>query len=45
MVGLRVGSWNWDRSWEAQEAELGNFVGFDEANKMNKTVYTEAGDW
>jgi len=42
MVGLRVGLWNLDWSWEAQEVELGNFVSFNEANEINK-VYTEAG--
>ena len=45
MVGLRAGLWNWDGSWETREVELGNFVSFDEANEMNKTVYTSAGNW
>jgi len=43
MVGLRVGLWNWDQSWETREAGLGNFVSFDEANEMSKKVYTGAG--
>ena len=43
MTDLRVGLWNWDDwSWETREAELGNFVSFNEANEMSKKVYAEA---
>ena len=42
MVGPRAGLWNWDRSWETREAELGNFVSLNEANEMSKKIYTEA---